>query len=940
MQLDIPVVDSTELGFAWVTLATNDSYALGAMVLAHSLKQVGTVHQLAVLVTPGVTGVMREKLSTVFNVVKEVNILDSKDEANLRLLKRPELGVTFTKLHCWRLTQFEKCVFLDADTMVLANADELFDREEFSAAPDVGWPDCFNSGVFVYRPSEETYNKLIQFAIERGSFDGGDQGLLNLYFSDWAHKDISKHLPFIYNMCSTACYSYLPAFKQFGPTVKIIHFIGNTKPWLQYFDTETQHVQVVSDIQHLQGVVQQWWNIFCSCIHPMLSPTMPTSRAPTAAHFPSYPKVGRSFHQNSSPDNSFSSVEETKSDYRNVFDPWEEYENKLESTDYHHEHTNSASHSENSVIDNAPESSHNSHQSTVKLEQTVITNISTNNNFSDNAHTYIKETDVDCTVSDDRHDFDFSNNQSSNHSHAGRSFQPSSPKINTPSSTTDPALECNQLARPHECEPTSSVINENALHDHPNEVHDGSAGLAGAFARLTIGAPRTPEQAMLEDQLRRQGWEVGNIDYMGRDSFDNIWSKICETLEAGPVVPSYDPLPPADPAPSVAAELIAAKQVLTELAQPITNVTEQKTGTEKEQLELIPEKSSQTVIPTTDPSVTIATLLPPPSCPSVVEPTVTAPELVVPASKPVVPMPEAIVSESVSEVPASGSIISAPKTVDSAPEPVVSVPEPAVSAPELSVPVPKPTDPSPESIVPASTPVVPPSEPSVPSSQAAIPEPEVPVPQQTGPALEPKPTGPALGPIVSSLESVVPTPAPVVQAFEQFTPALQAAVPASQPSDVGCQAVPAPQVPIPSSQTVVKTPPPAAPIAKPVAPHPESPKPDSVTELPISQPPKPTTDPPKKQPEPTPPPAPKSKSEKPASQAGDATKAVTESVKPSINVPKHAPEQASGQKSSPTKEAAQSKAEATSAEGPIPPPRKGASGQAAGGGKKSAKGKK
>lgn len=46
-------------GFAWVTLATNDSYSLGALVLANSLRQVGTPHQLAVLVTPGVTNPMR-----------------------------------------------------------------------------------------------------------------------------------------------------------------------------------------------------------------------------------------------------------------------------------------------------------------------------------------------------------------------------------------------------------------------------------------------------------------------------------------------------------------------------------------------------------------------------------------------------------------------------------------------------------------------------------------------------------------------------------------------------------------------------------------------------------------------------------------------------------------------------------------------------------------
>lgn len=55
---------------------------------------------------------------------------------------------------------------------MLQNVDELFDREELSAAPDPGWPDCFNSGVFVYKPSEETYSRLLQFALTSGSFDG------------------------------------------------------------------------------------------------------------------------------------------------------------------------------------------------------------------------------------------------------------------------------------------------------------------------------------------------------------------------------------------------------------------------------------------------------------------------------------------------------------------------------------------------------------------------------------------------------------------------------------------------------------------------------------------------------------------------------------------------------------------------------------------------
>jgi glycogenin glucosyltransferase len=137
----------------------------------------------------------RAKLTEVASI-QEVNVMDSADTAHLALLARPELGITFTKLHCWTLTQYSKCVFLDADTLVclslnsifipylcncllfyfflqiIQNCDELFDREELSAAPDAGWPDCFNSGVFVFKPSLETYSNVIDFAVSQGSFDG------------------------------------------------------------------------------------------------------------------------------------------------------------------------------------------------------------------------------------------------------------------------------------------------------------------------------------------------------------------------------------------------------------------------------------------------------------------------------------------------------------------------------------------------------------------------------------------------------------------------------------------------------------------------------------------------------------------------------------------------------------------------------------------------
>ena len=159
-----------------MTLATNDSYSVGALTLAHSLRRVQTTKKVVIMITEEVGDTMKTVLREVFDQVIVVDPLDSKDLVHLELLDRTELGITFTKvssisnliisqsthlqIHCWTLTDYTKCVFLDADTLILQNSDELFEREEFSAAPDAGWPDCFNSGVFVFRPNLNTFKVI------------------------------------------------------------------------------------------------------------------------------------------------------------------------------------------------------------------------------------------------------------------------------------------------------------------------------------------------------------------------------------------------------------------------------------------------------------------------------------------------------------------------------------------------------------------------------------------------------------------------------------------------------------------------------------------------------------------------------------------------------------------------------------------------------------
>ncbi|KAL5108980.1 Glycogenin-1 [Taenia crassiceps] len=260
---------------AYVTLATNDEYCCGALVLADSLRKVGTSKKLVCMVTNSVSDKMRTALDDFFDHIELVDVLDSSDSDNLKLLSRPDLGVTFTKLHCWRLTQYSKCVFMDADTLVLQNIDDLFEREELSAAPDPGWPDCFNSGVFVYTPSLDTYRALLDFALSEGSFDGGDQGLLNLFFSDWSTKDIRRHLPFTYNCIAQAFYSYPPAMKRFGSQIRVVHFIGAAKPWHQQVNTETGSLTPCDEIsaQSLR-FLNVWWHLFFTDIKPKINPSV------------------------------------------------------------------------------------------------------------------------------------------------------------------------------------------------------------------------------------------------------------------------------------------------------------------------------------------------------------------------------------------------------------------------------------------------------------------------------------------------------------------------------------------------------------------------------------------------------------------------------------------------------------------------------------------
>ncbi|KAL1760905.1 glycosyltransferase family 8 protein [Schizophyllum commune] len=221
---------------AFVTLVTSDRYLPGALAQVAAIadlhpKDAHEPHehfQTVCLVTPETVDVSTIKaLRGAFNVVVGVEIIEQEDDKGLRLLGRPDLNTVLTKLHIFRLTQYEKIIFLDADVLPVRPLSHLFALpHEFSAAPDVGWPDIFNSGVLVFSPGEDKFNELRELLKSKGSWDGGDQGLLN----EWRGENWNR-LSFTYNTTPTAAYTYAPAYERYGSQISAIHFIGPHKPW-------------------------------------------------------------------------------------------------------------------------------------------------------------------------------------------------------------------------------------------------------------------------------------------------------------------------------------------------------------------------------------------------------------------------------------------------------------------------------------------------------------------------------------------------------------------------------------------------------------------------------------------------------------------------------------------------------------------------------------
>ncbi|CAI1555550.1 hypothetical protein SEUBUCD646_0K02740 [Saccharomyces eubayanus] len=256
---------------AIVTLLYSADYLPGVFALGHQvnklLKEAGRKDRIdacLVVTTPLFNDILsdlaKDLLKTIYDDIVLVNPLECQDESiqrnseNLALLERPELSFALIKARLWELTQYEQVLYLDSDTLPL-NKDflRLFDimskqtKLQIGAVADNGWPDIFNSGVMMLIPDADTASVLQNYVIENTSIDGADQGILNQFFNQNCCTDelLKESFPrewvqlsFTYNVTTPNLgYESSPAMNYFKPTIKLIHFIGQHKPWSLWSQT-------------------------------------------------------------------------------------------------------------------------------------------------------------------------------------------------------------------------------------------------------------------------------------------------------------------------------------------------------------------------------------------------------------------------------------------------------------------------------------------------------------------------------------------------------------------------------------------------------------------------------------------------------------------------------------------------------------------------------
>lgn len=252
---------------AYVAFLCNEAMLLPILVLIRSLKA-NTGHHvkrdICIMVTDGVDRAGRQAIEKEGAIV-----LDAPETPYpfpvTEKRKKMAKSCRYAKMHLWGLTQYNRIVYLDADTMVVGDIEDLFSRELPAGPVPKGnsknamhkgvlavhdrFAGIFNSGVMVLEPSKQTIDQMLSVYMETPSYNMGDQGFLNMFW-----KDAHAFLEGKYNY-----FTWL-ALSTWGKSIlkdrRVVHYTAEVKPW-NFLDWQTTSQEFFGHL-YIADLWQEW----------------------------------------------------------------------------------------------------------------------------------------------------------------------------------------------------------------------------------------------------------------------------------------------------------------------------------------------------------------------------------------------------------------------------------------------------------------------------------------------------------------------------------------------------------------------------------------------------------------------------------------------------------------------------------------------------------
>lgn len=220
---------------AFITLLSSKDYWMSAVILNESLKKTNSKYNLIVAVTEDILDTEIIEILDKYHILYVVIPVFKYSDITIESAKQKGFDTvlnTASKICIFDLNYFDKLVYLDSDSVILDNIDDLMDFPDGSMLYD---DDPF-SGLFVFNPKNhctEMYKTILSHSMH---FDG--DMFSNLWFHVKDNLDYRIDLSYFY-----------PINRQNNNTkIKAVHFINKPKPWLVDMEEYIKHIYENIDI--------------------------------------------------------------------------------------------------------------------------------------------------------------------------------------------------------------------------------------------------------------------------------------------------------------------------------------------------------------------------------------------------------------------------------------------------------------------------------------------------------------------------------------------------------------------------------------------------------------------------------------------------------------------------------------------------------------------